>query len=383
MFNDFKLFCEKHFDFKSPVNLHEPTIDEKDKYNLIKTLETGFVSSVGREITEFEERLCKFTNFSHCKCVVNGSNALLLSLIALGVKRGDEVLTQSFTFVATNNSILHSGAAPIFLDICSETLSLDHTKLELWLSENTFVKDKKCINLKTKKHIKVLIVSDIFGFTYGSSKLNELCNRYYLKIIQDGAESLGTKVNNIHTGHCAHIYITSFNGNKIITTGGGGAVFSNESQIIEEVHKLSTQYKEDHSYEFVHKKLAYNSRMPNLNASLGISQLNKINTFIEKKISIHEKYKEFFSNYEGVRIFTQESPFMPNFWLNFVLFDDIDLKNNFVHQCIKSKINVRVPWVPNHKLDYFSKYQRSDMKVTDTFYSKGVNLPSSPFLIRS
>ncbi len=373
----------KFFNEKGSVHLSEPSIDKVDIDEVVKCLESGWVSSAGPEITKFEELLKEMTGAKYCIATVNGTAALHLSMICSGLKPNQEVLTPALTFVGTTNPILYSNAIPHFIESEEDSLGIDAQKLKSYLKKIVLIKNGKTFNSTTGRELFGLISMHTFGLASKTKEILEVCEEFNLKLIEDAAEALGTYDNGKHVGLAGSAGILSFNGNKVITTGGGGAVITNDEEIASNVRHLSTTAKVPHAYEFIHDQIGYNYRMPNLNASLGVAQMTKLSDHLKSKRSLHSKYEDLFLDMNGVTLISELKDTKSNYWLNAILLDEenIELRNKTIESCIAKGIMVRPVWKLQSELDAFKAYPKMDLEVATSLSKRIINLPSSPGLI--
>ena len=275
------------------IPLHRPVFDMGEKTKLMDCIDSNFVSSAGDGISKFEQKIAEFTGAKFAVATVNGTSALHLALKAVGVKKDDEVITQSLSFVATANAISYCGAKPIFVDVNANTLGMCPSSLRNWLEKNVFLKDDQCFNKSTGARIRACLPMHTFGHPCHIVEILEICEEFYLKLVEDSAESLGSTIFNKHTGTFGEAAAFSFNGNKIITTGGGGMVITNDEKISVLARHLSATAKTSHEYEYFHDQVGFNYRMPNLNAVLGLSQLEKMEKILLVKRRLTDFYNQF------------------------------------------------------------------------------------------
>lgn len=353
-------FIKDLYGRKEFIALHEPFFDEREKQLVVECIDSTFVSSVGKFVTEFEEKIAQFCGVKRAVACVNGTNALHLALVMAGVKPGDKVITQSLTFIATANAISYCGAEPVFVDVDKDTMGLSPEKLEDFLSKNN---DEK---------IKAVVPMHTFGHPCRIQELKEVCDKYNVKLIEDCAESLGSYYNGIHTGNFGEIGVLSFNGNKIITTGGGGMLLFNDENLADRAKHLTTQAKVPHRWEFVHDEIGYNYRMPNLNAALGVAQLEKLPIFLEKKRELAKKYKELF----GEKFVDECVNTKSNFWLNAILFENETERDEFLTYTNDNGVMTRPAWRLMNKLEMFKNCQCGDLSNALWIEERLVNIPS-------
>ena len=358
------------------IPLHEPRFDSSDKELLIKTLDSTYVSSAGPLIEEFEKKCSLYTSSNYCVSTFNGTSALHAGLKVLDVRPEDEVITQSLTFVATVNAIHLCGASPIFVDVDRNTLGMSPKYLEDFLNDNCEMRENGCWNKETSKQIKACIPMHTFGFPCEIDKIAKICKNYNIEVIEDAAESLGSFYKNKHTGTFGSMGVLSFNGNKIITTGSGGMILFKEKQKAKLAKHLTTTGKLPHKWEFNHDVPAFNYRLPNLNASLGLSQISKLSFFLESKRSLAEAYLSW-GKQNSYHIFKEPDNSSSNYWLNTLIAENAEHKEQLLEVTNEKKIMTRPAWTPMHMLPFNSSFQKDDMKNTIWLYERIVNLPSS------
>ena len=304
---------------KSFIPLHRPIFKGNEKKYLIECIDSNFVSSVGEKVTEFEKQVAKFTGSKYAIATVNGTNALHIAIKLCGVKPGDEVISQALTFVATCNAISYAGARPIFIDVDKDTMGLSPFALKNFLKKNAEKRSGGTYNKKTGKKITACIPMHTFGFPCRIKKICDICAEWGIAVVEDAAESLGSYVGKKHTGTFSLMASLSFNGNKIITTGGGGMLITNDFNLAKQAKHITTTAKVPHSYEFIHDEIGYNYRMPNLNAALGCAQMENLNKFllIKKKLANH--WMDFFKK-QKINIVRPIKGSKANYWLNSLVF---------------------------------------------------------------
>ncbi|MDB4816207.1 LegC family aminotransferase [Gammaproteobacteria bacterium] len=378
MYEEFAKLVRDIFNTSDFIPLHEPYFGEEEKSNLIEAVNSTFVSTTGGGFVDrFEEDISSFIKSNHAISTVNGTSALHLSLLVLGAKRNTEVITQSLTFIATCNAITYCGANPVFIDIDTDTLSLSPAKLRYFLENETESGKKgKPINKTTKKEITACVLMNTFGFPGRSDEIKKICEEYGLNFLEDSAESLGSFSQEGHTGVNSKISILSFNGNKIITTGGGGMITTNDDKMASRIRHLSTTARIDKGYEFVHDEVGYNYRMPNINAAIGAAQIKKIQYILKQKKALASIYREWFAK-RDIKFIDGLPESSPNYWLNTILLRNEKEKNDFIHEMNQKGVGVRPAWLPMHQSKPFSNCYSSDMENTNSLYQRIVNLPSS------
>ena len=367
---------KKIYHKEKQILLHRPIFNDKEKYNLEKCIDTNYVSSVGKEILNFESHLSKLTGAKYVTCVTNATSGLHLSLNLLGLNEDHEVLTQSYSFVATVNAILYCKSKPIFIDIEKDNLGMCPDKLENFLKKNTFYKNGKTFNKKTKKEIKCCIPTHNYGHPCLIREIKEVCDKYSILIVEDAAESLNSYYKRKHTGLFGNLGVISFNGNKIITTGGGGAIITNSKEKFLSLQHISKTAKIPKIYDFYHDRLGYNYRMPNLNASLGLAQLLKLDSFTKRKNNVYKQYQTFFEE-NDISYFKERKYSKWNKWLNCMILNNISEKKKFIDLWIKNNIQVRSGWSLLNNFKYLSKYQSDNLDNSKFFAERLITLPSS------
>jgi aminotransferase in exopolysaccharide biosynthesis len=303
------------------VGLHEPSFSGKEKIFLQECLESGYVSSIGKFVDEFEQKLAIFTGAKYAICVVNGTAALQIALTIAGVQPGDEVLCPALTFVATANAISHCGAIPHFVDCSPTDLGIDAIKLREYLEFNTETRAGVCINKQSKRIIRAIVPMHTFGHPSDLDGLMSVAEDFNLVLVEDSAESLGSFYKGQHTGTFGTLGILSFNGNKIITTGGGGAILTSDETLAKRAKHITTTAKIKHKWEFDHDEIGFNFRMPNINAALGCAQIEELPERIILKKRLFLKYKQAFADVAGVSLFVEPKECSSNYWLQTLVLD--------------------------------------------------------------
>lgn len=363
--------------YKEPfIPLHRPIFDENEKDLLIDCIDTNFVSSVGQKVEDFENSITKFTGSKFAIATVNGTSALHLAMLLAGVKNGDEVITQSLTFVATCNAISYTNASPIFIDVDKDTMGMSPSALESFLNENAEIKGGKAHNKKTGKKIAACVPMHTFGMPLRIQDISKICNKWNIALIEDAAESLGSFCDDIHTGNFGELSTLSFNGNKIITTGGGGMIITNNEKLALQAKHLSTTAKVDHPYEYKHDKVGYNYRLPNINAALGCAQMMKIKNFLKVKQELAEFWKIYFSQ-NDINFVTPISGTKPNNWLHAIVLESKKDRDSFLKYTNKENVMTRPIWALMSELPMFSKCQTDSLENSKWLEERVVNIPSS------
>ncbi|HEF9744882.1 TPA: aminotransferase LegC [Campylobacter coli] len=362
---------------KENIALHEPCFIGNEKKYLLECIDSGFVSSVGEFVTRFEEALKEKTKARFVIATNTGTAALHIALLANGIGENCEVITQSISFVATANAIAYTGAKPVFLDIDENTLSLSPKALEHFLENQTYQKDNLSYNKTTHKPIKACVIMHTFGLSAHIKAIKELCEKYHILLIEDAAEALGSTYENKTLGTFGKCGILSFNGNKIITGGCGGAILSDDENLAKLVRHLSTTAKIPHPYEYDHDRIAYNYRLCNINAAILLAGLENLELFLENKRELAKIYKDFFKNHDKCKFIDEKSNEKSNFWLNTLLFKNENLRNIFLEECLKNNIFVRPVWKSLPSLKAFQNCQSNELINTKKLEKRLINLPSS------
>ena len=362
---------------KENIALHEPCFIGNEKKYLLECIDSGFVSSVGEFVTRFEEALKEKTKARFVIATNTGTAALHIALLANGIDENCEVITQSISFVATANAIAYTGAKPVFLDIDENTLSLSPKALEHFLENQTYQKDNFSYNKTTHKLIKACVIMHTFGLSAHIKAIKELCEKYHILLIEDAAEALGSTYENKALGTFGKCGILSFNGNKIITGGCGGAILSDDENLAKLARHLSTTAKIPHPYEYDHDRIAYNYRLCNINAAILLAGLENLELFLENKRELAKIYKDFFKNHDKCKFIDEKSNEKSNFWLNTLLFKNENLRNIFLEECLKNNIFVRPVWKSLPSLKAFKNCQSNELINTKKLEKRLINLPSS------
>ncbi|ECX9839015.1 aminotransferase LegC [Campylobacter coli] len=362
---------------KENIALHEPCFIGNEKKYLLECIDSGFVSSVGEFVTRFEEALKEKTKARFVIATNTGTAALHIALLANGIDENCEVITQSISFVATANAIAYTGAKPVFLDIDENTLSLSPKALEHFLENQTYQKDNLSYNKTTHKLIKACVIMHTFGLSAHIKAIKELCEKYHILLIEDAAEALGSTYENKALGTFGKCGILSFNGNKIITGGCGGAILSDDENLAKLAKHLSTTAKIPHPYEYDHDRIAYNYRLCNINAAILLAGLENLELFLENKRELAKIYKDFFKNHDKCKFIDEKSNEKSNFWLNTLLFKNENLRNIFLEECLKNNIFVRPIWKSLPSLKAFQNCQSNELINTKKLEKRLINLPSS------
>lgn len=363
----------------SRVALHEPCFAGREWEYVKDCLDSGWVSSAGQYVERFEKGLVDFTGVKYAIAVVNGTAALHTALKLVGVEAEDEVLIPALTFIATANAVAYCGAIPHLVDSDPRTLGMDPGKLEAYLKDVAVIDKGVCINRFTSRRIKAVVPMHTFGHPVDLDPLLELSQKYHLEMVEDAAESIGSYYKGRHTGGFGKAGILSFNGNKIVTTGGGGAILTNDPDLAKLAKHMTTQAKTPHRWEFNHDMVGYNYRMPNINAALGCAQLEQLPGFIEKKRNLASRYREAFKDVQGIRFFTEPDFARSNYWLNVLILDEefARERDNLLETTNNAGIMTRPLWRLMHKLSMYQDCPRMDLSIAEDLERRIINIPSS------
>lgn len=362
------------------IALHEPLFIGNEKKYIEECIDSTFVSSVGKYVDRFEDDIARFTGAKKAVVCVNGTNGLHMALMLAGVKQDEEVITQPLTFIATANAISYCGAHPVFVDIDKDTLGLSPQALDFFLKQNTEIKVDGCYNKITKRKITAVVPMHTFGHPCRIDEIADICKNYNIQLVEDAAESLGSYYKGKHTGNFGTIGVLSFNGNKIITTGGGGMLLFNDESLAQRAKHLTTQAKIPHAWEFMHDDIGYNYRMPNINAALGVAQLEQIEKFLVAKRGLANAYKIFFTGI-GIKFVVEPENSTSNYWLNAILLKDRQERNDFLEYTNKKGIMTRPAWELMNRLPMFKKALCGDLSNAEWIADRLVNISSSMFKI--
>lgn len=387
MYKDIIDFIKSLYPNQNPVPLHAPVFLGKEKEYLLDCIDSTFVSYVGKYVTQFEDTTAKYTGSKYAVAVVNGTVALQIALQCAGVKRDDEVITQPLTFVATANAISHCGAKPVFVDVDLDSMGMSPEKLEDWLKKNTKYNAsiKKTINQSTNKPISAIVPMHTFGFPCRIDEIIEIGNRYNIAVIEDSAESLGSFYKGKHTGTFGLAGIISYNGNKTITSGGGGMILSNDEEFAKKVKHITTTAKVPHKWEYIHDEVGYNYRLTNVNAAIGVGQMENLKSITDNKRETAEKYIQYFHNRQIIkkstncfliRFLTEPKNSISNYWLNCIQFDSRQDRNLFLVESNSSGVMTRPIWRLMNELDIYVNCQTGNLNNSKLLYESTVNIPS-------
>lgn len=360
----------------SPTPLHRPIFEGNERQFLVDCIDSNFVSSIGERVTEFESKVAAFVGVEYAVATVNGTAALHAALMVAGVERGDEVLSQALTFVATCNAISYIGARPVFIDVDPDTLGMSPVALRRWLARNARLENGRAVNATTGARLAACVPMHTFGLPCRVGEISVICEEYGVVLIEDAAESLGSYVNGRHTGTFGRMAVLSFNGNKIITTGGGGMVITNDKELARRAKHLTTTSKVSHPYRFMHDEVGYNYRLPNLNAALGCAQMEKLPTMLEIKSEISMRYRDFCAAY-GFQYVDAPPDTQPNYWLNAIQLEDRAECDDFLEYSNSQGIMTRPIWQLMSDLEMFRDCQHDGLEQSRWLADRVINLPSS------
>lgn len=361
------------------IPLHEPKFKGNEKKYLAECIDSTFVSSVGKFVDQFESMICEFTGAKYAVATTNGTAALHIALKLVGVNPGDEVITQPLSFIATCNAINYCNAKPVFVDVDTDSMGMSPYSLRAFLSLTTRQESGKCINTMTGKRIAAVVPMHTFGLPCRIGEIEQICQEFNIPLVEDAAESLGSYYENKHTGTFGKAGIISFNGNKTITTGGGGIIITNELELAVHAKHITTTAKIAHPYEFIHNEIGYNYRLPNINAALGCAQMETLSSQLNSKREIARKYANFFSDI-NLKIAKEIDGAHSNYWLNAIILKDRLQRDLFLKNLNDAGVMSRPIWCLMNKLEMFSKCQSVDLSNSIWLEERVVNIPSSAIL---
>jgi len=389
-------FIRSLYPGKETIPLHEPYFGGNEKKYVLDCIETNYVSSVGKYVDRFEEMIRDFTGAKYAIATVNGTAALHIALKLAGVQPGDLVITQPLTFIATCNAISYCGAEPVFVDIDSDTLGMSPDSLESWLEQNVDIVYKGLegletphsklsqpsqpflsIHKETRRDISACVPMHTFGHPCKIDKIVDICNRYHIPVVEDAAESIGSYYKGQHTGTFGKLSILSFNGNKTITTGGGGMILTADDELGPLAKHITTTAKKPHPWKFEHDMIGYNYRLPNINAALGCAQMEILPDILQNKRETARKYQEFFNKLDDIEFIHEPSDSISNYWLNAILLKDEKERDQFLDYAYSQKVMCRPSWTLMNKLPMFSKCISSTLSKSNMVEKQLINIPSS------
>jgi perosamine synthetase len=368
-----------------PVALHEPRLGARERELVVDCIDTNWVSSAGKYVTRFEEMVAAATGARHAVAIVNGTAALHAALLLEGVEANDEVIMPAITFVATANAVSHAGAMPHFVDSTWNTLGLDPVALEAHLEQISARSNGETVNKRTGRRLRAVIPVHIFGHPVDMAPLLEVAAKYDLVVVEDATESLGSTWNGQACGTFGHSAVLSFNGNKIITTGGGGMILTNDDDYARHARHFTSTAKKAHAWSFDHDEVAYNYRLPNINAALGCGQMERLSAMVDAKRALAERYLDIFRDFPNAGILREPAGARSNYWLNTLVIDRkfASERDRLLSALHAHGIHARPLWKPMHLLPMYQNCPRSGLAVAEDIYARCINLPSSPFLAAS
>lgn len=377
-FSDFTAFVREVFnDDKGFIILHDPRFIGNERKYLLDAMDSNFVSSVGEYVGKFEQAICEYTGSKYAIAAVNGTSALHICLLLAGVKADEEVITQPVSFIATCNAISYTGARPVFVDVDRRTMGMSAEKLEDFLKENARKgADGFTYNNKTGRRFAAVVPMHTFGHPCDLDGIVEVCERYNIALVEDSAESIGSYYKGKHTGLFGKLSVLSFNGNKVITTGGGGMILTQDEELAKLAKHITTTAKVPHRWEYNHDYTAYNYRLTNLAAALGLGQIEQCDYFIEQKRKLTDKYKAFFAD-KDIEFFVEPENCRSNYWLNAVILKDREERDAFLTYTNDNGVMTRPIWVLNNKLDMYIGCQCGDLSNSQWLEDRVVNIPST------
>ncbi len=390
-------FIRSLYPNRETVPLHEPYFGGNEKKYVLDCIESTFVSSVGKYVDRFEEMIKDFTGAKYAIATVNGTSALHIALKLAGVQEGDLVITQPLTFIATCNAISYCGAEPIFVDIDPDTLGMSPDSLASWLQENVELKVErveeglegldpqpsqlsqpyKPYHKINKKRISACVPMHTFGHPCKMDSIMEICKRYHITVVEDAAESIGSYYKGKHTGTFGKLGILSFNGNKTITTGGGGMILTDDDQLGPLAKHLTTTAKKPHPWKFEHNMIGYNYRLPNINAALGCAQMEMLPEILKNKRETAQIYQEFFNSILNIDFIAELKDCISNYWLNAILLKNQEERDDFLEQANAQKVMCRPAWILMNKLPMFNNCLKGELPISSNIEEQLINIPSS------
>lgn len=370
-------FIKSLYGSQDYIPLSIPCFIGNEKNYLNECIDTTYVSSVGMFVDRFEEDMARYTGAKKAVVCVSGTNALHMALMLVGVEQDDEVLTQALTFIATCNAISYIGAHPVFIDVDKSTMGLSPDAMKEWLAINAEIRNGQCYNKRSGRRIKACVPMHTFGHPVRIEEIVAVCSEYHIELVEDAAESIGSKYKGTHTGLFGKVGALSFNGNKTITTGGGGMLLFMDDELGVLAKHLTTQAKVPHRWEFKHDHIGYNYRLPNINAALGCAQLEHLDEFIADKRATAAAYADFFKNVDDIDFFIEPEDCFSNYWLNVVIMKDRESQQAFLQETNDNGVMTRPIWELMNRLPMFEKCNHDGLENTIWFADRVVNVPSS------
>jgi len=368
-------FIRQLFPNQNNITLHQPYFGGKEKEFLNECIDSTFVSSVGPFVDRFEKEIVKYSGTQYAVAVVNGTAGLQIALQLVGVQQGDEVLTQALSFIATSNSIHFAGGTPVYIDVDYDTMGMSPKSLSDFLERYAEVRLNQCFNKLTGKRISACLPMHTFGFPCRIDEIVNICKHWSIPLVEDAAEALGSKYKDQKIGSFGELAVFSFNGNKIVTSGGGGVIVTNNKDLAIRAKHITTTAKSPHQFEFFHDEIGYNFRMPNINAALICAQLEQLDGFLEKKRDLAEIYKDFFQSTPVFR--TEIKNTQANYWLSCIEFENYENRNAFLEEANQNGVMCRPIWTLSYLLPMYKECQRDQQVNAMKLYERIVNIPSS------
>lgn len=361
------------------IPLHEPRFQGNEKDYVLDCIESTFVSSVGKYVDQLEEMIAAYTGAPYVIAVVNGTQALFVALQLAGLQKDEEVITQSLTFVATANAIRYHGANPVFIDVDQDTMGMSPQALQFFLEKNTESREGNLCNKETGRRIAAIVPMHTLGHACRITEIVSIAGKYNIPVVEDAAESLGTTVGEKHTGTFGLLGTLSFNGNKLITTGGGGVLLTADANLARQAKHLTTTARVGHAYEIIHDAVGYNFRMPNLNAALGVAQMEQLPELLEGQRMLAKKYQDFFNRHSDANFLQglDGENTRSNYWINAIAWNSQKQRNAFLEYSNKNKVMTRPFWTPLHSLPMYADCIRGNLEQTQNLYERVVHISSS------
>ena len=368
-----------------PVELHEPRLGARERELVLDCIDTNWVSSAGKYVTRFEQMVAEATGATHAVAIVNGTAALHAALLLEGVKPNDEVILPAITFVATANAVSHAGAIPHLVDSTWDNLGLDPVALDAHLDSISARQGGELVNRQTGRRLRAIVPVHIFGHPVDMAPLLAVAEKYGLVVVEDATESLGSTWQGRACGTFGHSAVLSFNGNKIVTTGGGGMILTDDGAYASRARHFTTTAKKTHAWSFDHDEVGYNYRLPNINAALGCAQVERLPATVAAKRELAQRYLEIFDNFPGARIYREPEGARSNYWLNTLVLDRefAGERDSLLAALHAGGVRARPLWTPMHLLPMYRNCPRSRLPVAEDMHARCINLPSSPFLAAS
>ena len=375
MFEKTIKFIQETYSTTDFLPLHEPVFFGNEKKYLNECIDSTFVSSVGKFVDQFEQMVAEYTGAKYAVATVNGTAALHIALKLVGTDKNAEVITQPLTFIATCNAISYCNAKPVFVDVDRDTMGLSPESLKAFLETETIQKNGICHNKTTGKQITAVVPMHTFGHPCRIDEIAAICDAYNIALVEDAAESLGSYYKGRHTGTFGKVAAFSFNGNKTITTGGGGMIITDDEALVKHAKHLTTTAKVPHPYEYIHDEIGYNYRLPNLNAALGCAQMETLDTILQNKRELSEQYRAFFAK-EHIDFVRESQDAKANYWLNAILLKDKGERDLFLKETNENGVMTRPIWALMNKLDMFKECQSTDLSNALWLEERVINIPS-------